>query len=373
MKICNLQILTLLVFSTVTPVSFACSDIFINQVNAHIEARSMDFGVNIADNDIFGFIGQKNITDVIIDADKVPANQLTSWTNKYGYWARPAFNTSKADDGMNTQGLSLSGLYLEDVTKYPIYDPQDKRPVLGVFDMGSYLLSQAKNVDEAIKLIKSHQIVQSAIQVKPGVFLRNVPIHFDLRDSTGNSAVIEFIAGQVKVYEHAGNVMTNGPTYPEQLALAKKYVAINKAQAHSLDGLPGDFTSEARFARGQVLLRNLPQPYSHGEALYQADFVISSLSVPFLATANHGNTSNTIWRILKDLDNKVVYTNNVVYFQGGNKIVPTDITGGYTKIDLNNIDFSAVPQEFENSTIQVTPADQVKKIIRASDLPEFGE
>ena len=69
----------------------------------------------------------------------------------------------------------------------------------------------------------------------------------------------------------------------------------------------------------------------------------------------------------------MVYTNNVVYFQGGNKIVPTDITSGYTKIDLNNIDFSAVPQEFENSTIQVTPADQVKKIIRASDLPEFGE
>ena len=373
MKVNKLQMFSVLLASTFTPASFACSDIFINQPNAHIEARSMDFAINIANEDIFGFIGQKNTTDVVIDADKVPTSQLTSWTNKYGYWARTAFNTPKVDDGMNTQGLSLSGLYLEDVTKYPVYNAADKRPVLGVFDMGSYLLSQAKNVDEALKLIKSHQIVQSAIQIKPGIFLKNVPIHFDLRDSSGNSAVVEFIDGQVKVYEHAGNVMTNGPTYPEQLTLAKKYDGINTSKVNRLDGLPGDFTSEARFARGQVLLRNLPQPYSHGEALYQANFVISSLSVPFLGAPSHGSTSNTIWRVLKDLDNKVVYTDNMVYFQGDKKIMPTDVSNGYIKIDLNSIDFSAVPMEFENFTIQPTPQEQVKKIIRASDIPAFGE
>ena len=105
MKVNKLQMFSVLLASTFTPASFACSDIFINQPNAHIEARSMDFAINIANEDIFGFIGQKNTTDVVIDADKVPTSQLTSWTNKYGYWARTAFNTPKVDDGMNTHHL----------------------------------------------------------------------------------------------------------------------------------------------------------------------------------------------------------------------------------------------------------------------------
>ena len=46
----------------------ACSDIFVNHAGTHIEARSMDFGMNIALDDAFGFIGQENTTDVVLDA-----------------------------------------------------------------------------------------------------------------------------------------------------------------------------------------------------------------------------------------------------------------------------------------------------------------
>jgi len=44
-------------FTGLVQTAFACSDIFINHPNAHIEARSMDFGMNIAIHDTFGFIG----------------------------------------------------------------------------------------------------------------------------------------------------------------------------------------------------------------------------------------------------------------------------------------------------------------------------
>ncbi len=108
----------------------ACSDIFINHPNAHIEARSMDFGMNIAMNDTFGFIGQKNTTDIVIDAEKIPVKSLTSWTNKYGYWGRYAFHTPKVDDAMNTEGLSISGLYLDTYTQYPVYNPR-QAPCIG--------------------------------------------------------------------------------------------------------------------------------------------------------------------------------------------------------------------------------------------------
>jgi len=78
--------------------AFACSDIFINKEGYHIEARTLDFFVNIAFEDKIGFVG---------DADKIPAAQLTSWKNKYGYFGRAAFNGEKVMDAMNTEGFSI--------------------------------------------------------------------------------------------------------------------------------------------------------------------------------------------------------------------------------------------------------------------------
>lgn len=352
----------------------ACSDIFINHPNAHIEARSMDFGMNIAMNDTFGFIGQKNTTDIVIDAEKIPVKSLTSWTNKYGYWGRYAFHTPKVDDAMNTEGLSISGLYLDTYTQYPVYNPADKRLVLGVFDMPNFLISQAKNVDEAVTLIKSHQIVQSAGEIKPGIFLKNTPLHYILRDKTGKSAVIEFVGGKTLIYTDAGNVLTNSPTYPQQLSMIKKYENLNVDKDNSLTGMPGGFDSPERFARGYILTKSLPVPSSTQEALYQADFTLSSCSVPYFGKPGSGYRSNTVWKVLKDLDHGIVYTRNTVYFQGGSKIVPIHVANeGYEIIDLKTIDFTKVPMDFVSETIQPTPKNRVVKIIRANEIPEFGE
>jgi len=363
-----------ILFAGFNQTTIACSDIFINHPNAHIEARSMDFGMNIAMNDTFGFIGQKNTTDIVIDAEKIPAKDLTSWTNKYGYWGRYAFHTPKVDDAMNTEGLSLSGLYLDTYTQYPVYNPADKRPVLGVFDLPNFLISQAKNVDEAIALINSHQIVQSACEIKSGIFLKNTPLHIVLRDKSGKSAVVEFVGGKTLIYTDAGNVLTNSPTYPQQLSMIKKYETLSVDKDNSLTGLPGGFDSPERFARGYVLTKSLPAPNSTQEALYQADFTLSSCSVPYFGKPGSGYRSNTIWKVLKDLDHGIVYIKNIVYFQGGSKIVPLHVANdGYSVIDLNTIDFTKVPMDFVGETIQPTPKDKIIKIIRANEIPEFGE
>jgi choloylglycine hydrolase len=365
---------TAISLTVVGQTAHACSDIFINHPNTHVEARSMDFGMNISLNDTFGFIGQKNTTDVVIDAEKIPTQSLVSWTNKYGYWGRNAFHTPKVDDAMNTEGLSISGLYLDTYTQYPVYNSSDKRPVLGVLDIANFLISQAKNVDEAVALIKSCQIVQSAGEIKPGIFLKNTPLHFVLRDKTGKSAVVEFVGGKTLVYTDAGNVMTNSPTYPQQLDMVKKYDNLNVDKDNSLNGMPGGFDSPERFARGHILTKFLPVPSSTQEALYQADFTISSCSVPYLGKPGSGYRSNTTWKVLKDLDHGIVYTKNIVYFQGGSKIVPIHVANdGYTIIDLKTIDFTKVPMEFAGDTIQPTPKNKVVKIIRANEIPEFGE
>lgn len=351
----------------------ACSDIFVNHPKTHIAGRNMDFGMNISHEDVFGFIGQKSTTDVVIDAARIPAQALTSWTNRYGYWGRGSFRTPKIVEGMNTAGLTLGALYLAGITQYPVYDPGDKRPVLGFFDLGSYLLSQAGTVAEALSLIKGRQIVQSAVEIQPGIFLRDVPLHFSIHDAAGRSAVVESVGGRIQVYPDAGNVMTNDPAYPDQLAHVQKYAAIDAKKGNvTLEGMPGGFGSTDRFVRGTVLLANLPVPYSRQEALYQADFVLTSLAAPSLGLPGRGNNSSTIWKVIKDLDQKIVYTSNTVYFQGGGKIAPTSVANGYTVIDLNAIDFKEVPVEFAGMTIQPTPVDRVRKLVTANDIPEFG-
>lgn len=69
----------------------------------------------------------------------------------------------------------------------------------------------------------------------------------------------------------------------------------------------------------------------------------------------------------------MVYTYNILYFQGGGKIAPTSLANGYTVIDLSTIDFTHTPIEYAEATIQPTPPERVKKIVLAKDIPEFGE
>ena len=169
-----------------------CTNIFINKGGYHVEARSMDFPINMGTELVMGFIGQKNSSNPIVDADQIPVSQLTTWTNKYGYVGRGAFNTAVVMDGMNTEGLSISILYLPG-TKYANFNPSDKRPVLGVLEIPTFFLSQAKTVNEARAMIDSHQLVAWAVEAAPGMYIKNVPVHFCVRDKTGDSMVVEFI------------------------------------------------------------------------------------------------------------------------------------------------------------------------------------
>lgn len=380
-------IITLFLSAVFGPQVQACSDVFINKGGYHIEARTLDFLVNMAFQEKMGFIGGQNMTDVIIDADKIPSSQLATWKNKYGYLGRAAFNGEKIIDGMNTEGLSVAILYLPG-TKFPTFDPKDQKPVLAIYDIASFLLSQTKTVPEALELIRSHQLVQSAVKEKEGVFIKDLPIHFAIRDKTGESAVIEFIDGQTKIHDKAGNVLTNAPSFDWQLKNADVYrslLADNKTPNEKFDktfpnyeeiyksssykgeanllGVPGDFTPPSRFARAQVLLNNFPTPDSRQVALSQATSLNDSLAVPVLK-----GEAPTLWSSIKDLDDLVYYVKNIVLFQGDRSLYPMSVTSSYTPIGLKAINFKTPGETYMQMKVQVTNPQDVKKIISAEHI-----
>ncbi|HUX78572.1 MAG TPA: linear amide C-N hydrolase [Alphaproteobacteria bacterium] len=368
----------------------ACSDVFINQGTYHIEARTLDFLVNIAFQDKMGFVGEENTTDVVLDAEKIPSSQLTSWKNKYGYFGRTAFGQNIID-GMNTEGLSVSILYMPG-SKYPIYDNKDKKQVLSVYDIASYILSQARTVPEGIKLIRSRQIIESAVKVKDGYFVKDIPIHYVMRDKKGNSAVIEFIDGQVKIYENAGDVLTNSPPLDWQIQNASYYDSLLAGNKHAnkkfsktfhnydeiyktishvgeanLMGLPGDYTPPSRFVRAKVLLNNFPAPTNRQVALYQASSLNDSLLVPAVKGA-----APTLWISIKDLDDNVYYVKNIVLYQENRNLFPMPITSGYTTYDLKSIDFNIAGPLQTKIKVEPTNPKEIKEIVSADSIKIAG-
>ncbi|MFV9972949.1 MAG: hypothetical protein AB8V06_02040 [Francisella endosymbiont of Hyalomma asiaticum] len=55
------------------------TNVFINKNYYKIEARSMDFPINIAFENGWDYVGVENTKNFIIDADKILIEQLTRW------------------------------------------------------------------------------------------------------------------------------------------------------------------------------------------------------------------------------------------------------------------------------------------------------
>ncbi len=381
--------IALMLVATSTIVS-ACGDIFVNKGGFHVEARSMEFGANIANEVIVRFIGQKQTSNIMINLDKIPKKQIFSWEYKNGFvgrgdeW-RPAFTL----DGLNDKGVSVAFLYAPGITTYPEYDKKDKRKVISAYDMPIYILTTADSTKDAVEKIKKLQWVDAGFEIYPDQFVKNIPMHLSIRDKNGNSAVVEFINGKMVVNENAKNVMTNSPAYPEQLKNAAKYASLKdtntkmnkefenrvinykeiynmpgaRADQTALLGLPADFTPPSRFVRGTVLLDNMMVPQNSTHARRQATDVIGAI-----ATIGVSYSDLALWYTVKDLDNLVVYYEELYFFQSPTQLIARDPATGYSKYDLNDIDFKTLPMGFakEYKALSLQEAEKLKII----DMPK---
>ncbi|MBN2412427.1 linear amide C-N hydrolase [candidate division KSB1 bacterium] len=99
-------------------------------------------------------------------------------------------------DGMNEHGLVI-GLMAIPHAESP-YDPE--KITIGEIEIIRLVLDYARNVDEAIGLIKKYN-----------VRMDNPPIHYLISDKTGRSLIIEFVNDDMKIIRNTGpwQVCTN--------------------------------------------------------------------------------------------------------------------------------------------------------------------
>lgn len=122
---------------------------------------------------------------------------------------------------------------------------------------------------------------------------RLATLHLSISDVTGDSAIIEYINGkQVIHHGRQYQVMTNSPTFDQQLALNSYWKQIGGTTM-----LPGTNRASDRFARASFYINAIPKNATPDHSLASVFSVIRNTSVPFgLNTEEEPNISSTRWR-----------------------------------------------------------------------------
>ncbi|MDC0743585.1 linear amide C-N hydrolase [Polyangium mundeleinium] len=208
------------------------------------------------------------------------------WKNPYGFvgiapsgraWAsQPAFC-----DGINTEGLSVGALWLAPGTEYPPIGTQGNQ--VSYLDFPAWILGNFASVEDFLAALPTISVVGPA----PGT-PSYVPLHFIVTDSTGQSAVIEFIGGKLTQYKCTNGVMTNWPTYDWQLTNVQNYFNLTLVGSGTsttgagnpvgggLVGLPGDSLSSSRFVRATILSQGFSQLPADGTGWLPAPGVFAT-------------------------------------------------------------------------------------------------
>lgn len=241
-----------------------------------------------------------------------------TWISKYGSVALSAYN-SGTHEGVNEKGLSAHALYLAGESDYGKRDP--KREAIGIMQWVQYYLDNFATVAEAVEAQKSF-----AFQIEPLILPNGFPtlVHVSLSDKSGDSAVIEYIGGQARIYhDKRFTVMSNEPTYDKQIENLKRYRTFGGDLP-----LPGERTPSDRFVRAAYYVNGLSKPANQEEGAAYMFSVIRNVSVPFgLGDPDRPNIASTIFRTVQDLT-------------GGRYYFESTYAPNVVWLDLSKLDFS---------------------------------
>ncbi|MCB4768538.1 linear amide C-N hydrolase [Ancylobacter sp. Lp-2] len=291
--------------------SFACTRlVYLGTDDNVITARSMDWSQDILTN---LWIFPRGM-----ERDGAGGPNSLHWTSKYGSVIASGYDISTTD-GVNEAGLMANMLWLTE-SQYPPADPN--KPGLSIAAWAQYVLDNFATVAEAVTALEAEPFVLVSDTLPDGS--RMATLHLSISDPTGDSAIVEYIDGkQVIHHDRQYQVMTNSPTYDQQLALNAYWKQIG-----GLNQLPGTNRAADRFARASFYVNAIPKWPDPNRALASVFSVIRNASVPYgLTTPDQPFVSSTRWRTVFDHKRKLYFFESA-------------LTPNTFWVDLKAIDFS---------------------------------
>jgi penicillin V acylase-like amidase (Ntn superfamily) len=214
-----------------------------------------------------------------------------TWTSRYGSVIASAYDVCSTD-GVNEAGLAVNLLWLAE-SEYPAAGAEGPAVSLAVW--AQYVLDLFGTVAEAVSALVATPLVVRTAGV-PGQD-RLATLHLSMSDATGDSAIVEYVAGrQVVHHGREYRVMTNSPLFDKQLAITEYWDQIGGTVM-----LPGTNRAADRFVRASFYVDAIPRLADPLTATAAVLSVVRNVSVPYgIATEEEPNISSTRWRTAVD-------------------------------------------------------------------------
>ena len=227
------------------------------------------------------------------------SSESLTWTSTYGSIVAIGYDMG-VSEGLNEAGLAANILYLPGAV-YTLPNGKEHRKVMSSSVWALYFLDNFASVDEAIQAISRDEFHIDAPSMPGGTA---TTLHIALSDATGNSAIVEYVDGQLTLHHGADyNVLTNAPTLDQQLAVRNYWQGVG-----GMNMLPGTNRSTDRFVRASFYCSMLPRTLSHTKALAGVFGIVRNCSVPMgIAVPDQPEISTTQWFSLSDQTKRVYY------------------------------------------------------------------
>lgn len=229
------------------------------------------------------------------DDQIVVETNAAKWTSKYGSLVTTVYGIGTAD-GLNEKGLAGHMLYLNATD----FGPRDEgKPGIHAGLWLQYLLDNAADVDEALRILDDIQVVM--VEARG----RKATVHLAIEDASGDSAIIEYLDGKPVIHHGKDHrIMTNDPPYDEQLKLLE---ALDFSKPSRDLPLPGNVNPRDRFQRAAYYGAMLPEPKTEREAIAGVLAIARNVSVPFGAPYGEFGIYNTEYRTAINLTDRRYY------------------------------------------------------------------
>ena len=190
-------------------------------------------------------------------------------------------------DAVNEKGLCMAGLNFPYNAYYQEYGTSAQSEI-SPFEFVPWVLGKCATVMEARALLEKTLLVFEPFSKTVSL----TPMHWHIADHSGSLTVEPCVDG-LKVYENPVGVLTNNPLFPFQLEMLARYEELdNKSSFTSLCepsffslglggvGVPGDYSSSARFARAAFLKKHLVKEGETQERVARMFSLLAAVAPP---------------------------------------------------------------------------------------------
>jgi choloylglycine hydrolase len=240
------------------------------------------------------------------------------WVSQYGYLGVTCFGLNVCLDGMNEKGLSFGYLWMP-TTQYQAISASDAEKPLDFVDFGAWVLGNFATIADVKEGLKGVRVWGHPIPSLMGL----PPLHAAIHDAGGNHLVIEFMKGEMKIYDNPNTVLTNYPPFDWMTINLQNYINLNSfniqpvkypgsvvgqtGQGSGFLGIPGDWTPPSRFVRMTTYLRFVERPQNAFDTVNLAEHLLNTVDIPLGLIRNRiqsgGSEDFTQWVVAKDQTN----------------------------------------------------------------------